>query len=332
MAYNTAYKVGSRSHLFEAGFGERSCDGDDTPGTNHDSCGLFIGRGGWGNTLTADGINFTRIPNKNVYIMNNIFYNPATHPKGDQFLNVFGAFSGVEQNGSNVAVPTLADNNLVFKGNIFYNGGDTNFYLGIGSAESGCGPDNPLCNEVQLRRDNYFNTLLPELQNPNAQDYYPIKGGNLYALQPAQIPQFTGSDRENKPSTPAGNYDNSVTRDFDQFARNPLNVIGAFSNDTVTTGIEEMPTIPNALSASISPNPATDNLTITFQSNSSNGDKCSIAILSLVGQVVMGVYSGSVGTGRHAWQVNMQSLSAGMYFCKITLDGDVVILPYFVHR
>ncbi len=332
MAYNTAYKVGRRSHLFEAGFGERSCDGDNTPGTNHDSCAIFIGRGGWGNTLTADGTNFTRIPNKNVYVMNNIFLNPATHPKGDQFLNVFGAFSGVEQNGSNVAVPTLADNNLVFKGNIFYNGGDTNFYLGIGSAESGCGPGNPLCNEVQLRKDNYINTVLPELQNPNAQNYYPVKGGNLYALQPADIPLFTGTDRENIPATPAGNYDNSISRDFDQFARNPRTMIGAFSNDTMTTGIEEMPLISNAFSASIMPNPATDNLSISFQSVGNRGVQCSIEMLTLLGHVVLDVYSGSVETGKHSWQVNIQSLSSGMYFCKITLGGDVVILPYFVHR
>lgn len=332
MAFNTAYKVGRRSHLFEAGFGERSCDGDNTPGTNHDSCAIYIGRGGWGNTLTADGINFTRIPNKNVYVMNNIFYNPATHPKGDQFLNVFGAFSGVEQNGSNVAVPTLADNNLVFKSNIFYNGGDTNFYLGIGSAESGCRPDNPLCNEVQLRRDNYINTIRPELQNPDAGNFHPVKNGNLYSLQPTLISQFTGNDREVKPATPSGNYDNTISHDFNQFQRNPKSIIGALSNDTITTGIDETPIFSNQLSASIAPNPVSDNLSVSLQSEGSRARECTIEILSLLGQNILNVHSGPVEAGRHTWQVNVQALPEGIYFCKFSLGGEVVILPYFVHR
>ena len=332
MAHNTAYKTGSRSHLFEAGFGERSCDGTDTPGTDHDSCAIFISRGGWGNTRTADGTNFTRIPNKNVYVMNNIFFNPAEYPKGDQFLNIFGAYSGDEQTGSNVAVPTLADNNLVFKGNILYNGGDTMFYLGIGSAESGCGPDNPLCNETQLRKDNYINTLMPELQNPNGKIYYPVKNGTLYSLQPAQIPPFTGTDREGKPATPAGVYDNTLTRDYDQFTRLPRSLIGAYSNDTFTLGIESISVLDGNLTVSLVPNPAAEYLTVTMLSEHSGSERCSIRILSLLGEVIHDVYSGTVEAGRRSWTVSVDTLPVGMYFCMISRGSSSVILPYFIHR
>ncbi|MBK9246755.1 MAG: right-handed parallel beta-helix repeat-containing protein [Ignavibacteria bacterium] len=329
MAFNTSYKIGSRSHLFEVGFGERSCDGDDVPGTNHDSCSIFISRGGWGNTLTADGVNFTRIPNKNVYVMNNIFYNPPTHPKGDQFLTIFGAFSGIEQNGSNVPVPTLADNNLIFKNNIFWNGGDTIFPLGIEGTENGCGPNNPLCNETQLRRDNYFNTILPELQNPDLLNFYPLKNGNLYSLQAIQIPAFTGTDRENTPATPAGRYDNAIFQDFDLFNRSTHNIIGALSNDKKTVGINEILLVPNTFT-SITPNPASDYLNITYSSYIQG--RGTIELLTLLGDVVSTYNFEWRDSDRHTIQLSLQSFLQGTYFCKISTTHDTTILPFTVYR
>lgn len=62
-AYNTLYRVGSAGHVIEVGYGHRSCDGD------LESCRRYLALGGWG-TLDRDG--FEGIPNRNVYVQNNL--------------------------------------------------------------------------------------------------------------------------------------------------------------------------------------------------------------------------------------------------------------------
>jgi hypothetical protein len=76
LAYNTLYRVGVRDHVLEIVHGRRGCDGGDAA-----HCQPLIDAGGWG--LTGDEAQF--IPNRNVYVYNNIIYNPAGYQSSQQF-------------------------------------------------------------------------------------------------------------------------------------------------------------------------------------------------------------------------------------------------------
>jgi len=68
MAHNTLYRVGARSHLIEVVFGSRTCDG------NQAACRTFLQQGGWGTTVVGGD---EPVPNRNVFIYNNVVLNPA---------------------------------------------------------------------------------------------------------------------------------------------------------------------------------------------------------------------------------------------------------------
>lgn len=168
IAYNTFLNIGARSHLLEVVFGGRSCDGQ--PGDeSRERCDEYAAQGGWGNNLIADGENYVRIPNRHVYIYNNLFYNPEGAQSQWQQFTIFGPFTGGGQ--GNAPSPALADVDLHIVNNVIGNG-PADHPLGLGE-NSGCAADNPTCNEPQLVRDNAINTLAisPELTVAN---YAPI--------------------------------------------------------------------------------------------------------------------------------------------------------------
>ncbi len=158
MAYNTMVRVGSRSHVMEFGFGSRSCDGQGNE-EGRERCDQYTAAGGWGNNAPADGSNFVRIPNRNVFVYNNVVYNPTGYQSGYQQFFIAGVFTGAEQAGSNVPSPVKADDNLQIKSNLIWNG-DANMPLGIDDI-SGCQADNPICNATQLTADNAINSADP---------------------------------------------------------------------------------------------------------------------------------------------------------------------------
>lgn len=161
IAFNTMVNVGERSHVMEFVFGSRSCDGQ--PGDEgRERCNQFAANGGWGNNVIADGSNFVRIPNRNVYVYNNIIYNSAPYRSQWQHLMIAEALGDTTiQAGSSVPVPTLADDNLQIRGNIIWNG-DESMPLGI-EGLGACEASNPMCNEAQLRSENAINTIEPTL-------------------------------------------------------------------------------------------------------------------------------------------------------------------------
>jgi len=179
IAFNTAYRVGARSHVIEAGFGGRSCDG--TPDDDSFArCGEYLAEGGWGNTRISDGNNFTRIPNRHVYIVNNIIYNPQPVQSQWQHLQVFAPYGGEFQVGSNVPLPARADDDLIIAGNIIWNG-PANHPVGIEEG-AGCAAENASCNLDQLRRDNAINTIEPVLADPKSGDFSLRSGDRFSAV------------------------------------------------------------------------------------------------------------------------------------------------------
>lgn len=231
IAHNTCYRVGERSHVIEATFGGRSCDG--APGGDFDSCDVYRLRGGWGNALVSDGNNYVRIPNKNVYIYNNIVYNPAGYESLWQHLSVPAAYSGEWNVNVNAPNPAYADDNLRIRGNIVWNG-PTDHPLGIGD-ESGCPPNNPNCNANQLKADNAFNSIEPQFTNAAEGNFIPMKNGTVYQATTYEIPNFPGGDRPNKPTTQVGVLDNVLPRDAKGTVRTGKPIAGAIIGEGGST-------------------------------------------------------------------------------------------------
>jgi hypothetical protein len=223
LAHNTMYRVGSTSHMLELVFGGRSCDGQ--PGDpGRERCAGFLLEGGWGTTVVDDGDNFVRIPNRNVFIYNNIFYNPAGFVSPQHFT-IFAPYSGASQNGANVPVPARADENVQIRGNVIWNPAG---FLGIGD-ESGCADTNPSCNAAQLVAENAINTIEPQLVNAPAGDFRPLANGNLSSARIYAIPPFTWIDAPQRPEVLNGNTNNTVDRDRNGVVRVGASPPGAYT-------------------------------------------------------------------------------------------------------
>ncbi|MBI2440468.1 MAG: right-handed parallel beta-helix repeat-containing protein [Lentisphaerae bacterium] len=249
LAYNTLYRVGRRAHALEAVFGERSCDGDTA------RCAALRAAGGWG--PVSGGIT-EPIPNRHVYIYNNVLYNPAGYQSADSHLAVYG--ERAPSSDSNISSPAETDVDLSLRGNIFWNG-PPDLALGIGDAGQGGQTSNPTCNPAQFLTDNAVNNLEPQLVNPAGGDFQPLPGGNVFTAATYAIPDFTGDDRPAPPEEPAGNLSNAVNRDYYGNARSSSSPPGAFIQGTTNTA--PVASIQANHTDSTISIPADDTLTIT---------------------------------------------------------------------
>lgn len=126
-ARNTLLRVGARSHALEAVFGLRSCDG--RPGDEgRERCGRYLAAGAWGTTRVDDGTNAVRIPNRHVWVYDNVIVKAP----GSETISVAGPFTGAAQDGSNVPRPARADDDLRLVGNV------------VSENTPGSGPAHPL--------------------------------------------------------------------------------------------------------------------------------------------------------------------------------------------
>jgi len=222
VAHNTMWRIGARSHVLEFDFGSRSCDWGDS---SRDRCDEYNQLGGWGNSLPADGENYVRIPNRNVYVYNNLIYNPMPFRSEYQHLVVFAPYDGVYQTDSNAPSPAYADTNLQIRGNIIWNGSPEHL-LGI-EYDAGCADTNPTCNAAQLRAENAINTVEPQLVDP--------ANGDFRLAQPLPgiaylIPPFANDDLP--ANVPPGDGTNAVPFDFAGRPRDAnAPVVGAYSGD-----------------------------------------------------------------------------------------------------
>ena len=234
LAYNTLYRIGSISHVLELVFGSRSCDG------NTAQCNARLTAGGWG--TAGGGEEF--IPNRNVFVYNNVFYNPSPFASQWQQFAIYAPRT--TSPSSNIPSPSRTDTNAQIRGNVIWNG-SVSHPLGIEGGGEGCTPANPTCNETQLVADNTINSVQPQFVNAAGGDFHPSSGGNLYSVGTASLPAFPGGDLPAMPSAPPGGLANSVTRDFTGAPRGVSSPPGAFGADcsaavcgdgVVTTGCE----------------------------------------------------------------------------------------------
>lgn len=218
LAYNTLYRVGANSHVLEVVFGSRSCDGDQ------ERCAANLSAGGWG--TAAVGAEGEPVPNRNVYIYNNLIYNPPGYQSQWQHLAIYGPRTPASS--SHIPSPAVTDANLQIRGNVIWNG-DSTMPLGLEDASLGCQDANPTCNAAQLRADNAINTVEPQLVDPAGGDFHAVAGGNLSSITTYPIPDFGWDDSPAPPTIPAGNPDNRVPLDREGQPRQLPGIPGAYT-------------------------------------------------------------------------------------------------------
>lgn len=207
VAWNTLYRVGRRSHVLEAGFGARSCDAADVA-TQKAACESRIADGAWGTAAVDDGENFVRIPNNQVYILNNVVFNPEGAGSQWQHFQIAGVFEG-GASGAGAPSSNRADNDLRIAGNVIWNG-PADHPLGLGE-DSGCQPGHATCSETFLRANNQINTRQPSFANLDTGDVRPA--GLLLQERSVAVPDFSWDDRPARPQPPAGDRSNRVELD-----------------------------------------------------------------------------------------------------------------------
>jgi len=198
------YRVGERSHVLEAVFGSRSCDGDAV------TCQVHLNAGGWGTAVTG-GAEVAPIPNRHVYFVANVVDNPSPYQSQWQQLEVQGPQTPPA--ASNVPDPAHADDDLRFLGNVIWNG-LPDHPLGLGDG-TGCDDGNPTCNAAQILADNSINSLAPSFANAAANDFHLVLGSALAAATSPAIPAFPGGDLPGPPAPPAAIVDFAVACDRD---------------------------------------------------------------------------------------------------------------------
>lgn len=217
-AYNTLYKVGSISHGIEVTFGNTGLDNT----ADQSIADTYKDWGGWMSTSTS---NEERIPDKNIYIYNNILYNPMPYRSAWQHFLFSGPWN--ENTNTNIPKPAVTDKNLYIRGNILWNG-PPNLNLGIDES-SGCQPSNPTCNAALLAAGNHINDLEPQLTDPAHGDFRPLSAGNVFGVHSYDIQSFPGGDGPVSPQEPVGDLSNLVSKDFLDASRVPGGPPGAYA-------------------------------------------------------------------------------------------------------
>jgi len=219
MAHNTLYRVGSRSHVIEVGFGSRSCDG------NQAACRSYLAQGGWGTAVVGGD---EPIPNRNVFIYDNVVYNP------DGYASQWQQFAVAEPRtasvGSNIPSPARADANLQIRGNVIWNG----------PADHPLGISQPAL-AADVLAFNAINTVRPVLVDPAHGNF--ALAPSVAAPAALAIPVFSWSDAPTRPAPPVGRLSNAVAYAFSGAARTTPTSVGAIVS-AVTGDPPVVPPVP----------------------------------------------------------------------------------------
>jgi uncharacterized protein (TIGR03437 family) len=225
LAHNTLYRVGRDGSMVEFLHGTRVCSADTA------RCAGYLTQGGWGTVGTTER-DQQPIPNRNVFVYNNLLYNPAGYESRSSHFAIFGPRTPASD--SNIPSPADLDKNLRIRGNLVWNGGAAK-PLGTEFNGVGCQPSNPTCNAAQLRADNAINAFEPQLVNAGNGDFRPAPGGNVSSARTFAIPNFDWNDAPQRPLAPAGNPNNTVARDRNNVMRGGDGSPGAYTLPVVTT-------------------------------------------------------------------------------------------------
>lgn len=270
LAYNTLYRVGDLSHALEFVHGVRIC-GDIIKGKN------YLSLGGWGTTNPSEQL----IPNKNVYVYNNILFNPDGFQSQWSQFAVDGPF--IPDTGSNIPSPSLADDNLQIKGNIIWNG-PTDLPLGIEEVVTSLSIS-------QIISQNMINTLKPQLMDPDNGDFRPVPGGNLYSYTAYPVPDFPGEEYPTRPLVEPGNLNNTVNTDYELNYRAESDIPGVYASpEKEPLNVDNIIPQNGAIGVSV-----TLPITLTFNKNIKTGPKFSgIYIKDIVSGALINITSKTI--------------------------------------
>lgn len=231
LAHNTLYRIAygeqERRRLVTIANASRLCNGAQP------DCERWVEAGAWGPNRAGAAYWSQAILNRNIYIYNNVFYNPAPYQTYYGHFAVYAAPSRPE-NYPNLPDNLAPDQNLQIRGNLVWNG-PKDHPLGTEATVFGCQPDNPSCNARQLRADNTINTVEPQLVNPGEGDFRLKAQAGLLEVQTFAPPDFTWNDAPTLPALPVGALSNNFTRDCRNTARLTPLTPGAYQAAPVTS-------------------------------------------------------------------------------------------------
>ncbi|MCW2923546.1 MAG: hypothetical protein JWM98_950 [Thermoleophilia bacterium] len=156
VARNTAYRVGTRDHVLEVVFGERSCDGDEHH-TDDAKCAVAKAAGGWGPAVS--GGDPAPIGSSQTAILSNLVYNP---PGVRSQYTHFAVYAPRDAAGSGGPDPAVVDDGLLIRGNAIWNG-PADMELGLGG-DQGCADTHPTCAPATVRAENDINGHEPAVR------------------------------------------------------------------------------------------------------------------------------------------------------------------------
>lgn len=330
IAYNTFFKIGidkmGDRTLMTFNLGQRGCDGaePDTCYVHHNTGGWSPGT--WSNPPIPNGIEMDCIPNRNVYVFNNIFYNPFNDSTIGNHIEVRAPYDASELSSNflqsgNLPDPVLSDDNLVIKGNLIWNGSAAK-EIGI-NEETGCQDLNNSCNKAQLQRDNSINSFEPALIKPNDGNFHPVKNGNLFNAKTYSIPDFSGNDRPVNPRPPVGNLINTINRDYDNLSRTNSSPPGAFSSSAEANMVKDLEPIGDKIQLYYLqqnyPNPFNPSTTIGFRLFVKS--YVTLKVYDVLGREVEVLVNGEKEAGEHKIKFVSSKLTAGIYFYYIQTRG-----------
>jgi hypothetical protein len=231
LANNTLYNTGTTTAPIAIQLGRRVCVSDVR------ACGDNVAQRGWGTSqLNGSGV---VVPNRNVFIFNNVIVNPSS---AASLQHLIVAPPQAPSSASHIPSPSRADDNLRIAGNVWWNGA-TNLPLGVGGSQ-GCSDSNLTCNTSLIRANNRINTVQPEFTDGAANDFHPLRNGNLTGITSITIPDFPDL-RPALPQAPLGNLVNLVIRDYANTLRQN-DAPGAYANAVDGATITPQPDQPSA--------------------------------------------------------------------------------------
>jgi len=313
-AFNTMYETGLQSSLIVLNQTRRS-RAIDKP-TAQD----YMDSGAWGTWYLdrGDDSDSAPIPNKNIFIYNNIFANPDDSATSGPHFSIAGPYTTPSFNAA-CPRPALADDNVQIRGNIIWNGTPQK-PLGI-NGSSGCQLGNPNCNESQINIDNTINlTQVFFIDTANAV-FRPQAASIVFTTTKVfKIPDFSWSGLPPSPVEPQGTTSNAVSLDIDSNVRKAnAPIAGAY---TISTSSVE----PNALNEITTlenyPNPLNSETTIAFHLQ--NRSYVKLEIYNLLGEKTSSLLSATLDEGDHSLSWNANSVEAGTYFCRLSAGSEVM--------
>jgi len=97
--------------------------------------------------------------------------------------------------------------------------------------------------------------------------------------------------------------------------------------DNPVTGTREL---PGAISCSLSPNPATDEATLTYSLR--NPSVVTITLLNALGQPVSTTTRDETTAGNHTFSFNLSGFTAGIYYCRLSTKDNTATTKLMVVR